>query len=124
MTIANTRPGSVTSILNDYKSKNVTAEEAVRCIKSHDKILIHSFCAFPTKIVEALVNRKDELDRVEIFHAMTVGELPYLKPGMEKHFIHNATFIGKNSREAVQDGRADLSLFFFQKYHCFIRVVK
>jgi len=115
MTIANTRPGSVTSILNDYKSKNVTAEEAVRCIKSHDKILIHSFCAFPTKIVEALVNRKDELDRVEIFHAMTVGELPYLKPGMEKHFIHNATFIGKNSREAVQDGRADFIPIFLSE---------
>jgi acetyl-CoA hydrolase len=115
MTIANTRPGSVTSILNEYKSKNVTAEEAVRCIKSHDKILIHSFCAFPTKIVEALVNRKDELDRVEIFHAMTVGELPYLKPGMEKHFIHNATFIGKNSREAVQDGRADFIPIFLSE---------
>jgi acetyl-CoA hydrolase len=115
MTIANTRPGSVTSILNDYKSKNVTAEEAVRCIKSHDKILIHSFCAFPTKIVEALVNRKDELDRVEIFHALTVGELPYLRPGMEKHFIHNATFIGKNSREAVQDGRADFIPIFLSE---------
>jgi acetyl-CoA hydrolase len=115
MTIANTRPGSVTSILNDYKSKNVTAEEAVRCIKSHDKILIHSFCAFPTKIVEALVNRKDELDRVEIFHALTVGELAYLRPGMEKHFIHNATFIGKNSREAVQDGRADFIPIFLSE---------
>jgi 4-hydroxybutyrate CoA-transferase len=115
MTIANTRPGSVTSILNEYKSKNVTAEEAVRCIKSHDKILIHSFCAFPTKIVEALVNRKDELDRVEIFHALTVGELPYLRPGMEKHFIHNATFIGKNSREAVQDGRADFIPIFLSE---------
>ena len=115
MTIANTRPGSVTSILNDYKSKNVTAEEAVRCIKSHDKILIHSFCAFPTKIVEAMVNRKDELDRVEIFHALTVGELPYLRPGMEKHFIHNATFIGKNSREAVQDGRADFIPIFLSE---------
>ena len=115
MTIANTRPGSVTSILNEYKSKNVTAEEAVRCIKSHDKILIHSFCAFPTKIVEALVNRKDELNRVEIFHALTVGELPYLRPGMEKHFIHNATFIGKNSREAVQDGRADFIPIFLSE---------
>jgi 4-hydroxybutyrate CoA-transferase len=115
MSIANTRPGSVTSILNEYKSKNVTAEEAVRCIKSHDKILIHSFCAFPTKIVEALVNRKDELDRVEIFHALTVGELSYLRPGMEKHFIHNATFIGKNSREAVQDGRADFIPIFLSE---------
>lgn len=115
MTIENSLPGSITSILNNYKSKIVTADEAVKCIKSHDKILIHSFCAFPAKIVEALVKRKDELDRVEIFHALTVGELSYLRPGMEKHFIHNATFIGKNSREAVQDGRADFIPIFLSE---------
>src|ERR1035437_6003021 len=115
MTIANTRSGSIISILNDYKSKIVTAEEAVKCIKSHDKILIHSNCAFPAKIVEALVKRKDELEIVEIYHALTVGELPYLRPGMEGHFIHNATFIGKNSREAVQDGRADFIPIFLSE---------
>jgi 4-hydroxybutyrate CoA-transferase len=58
----------------------------VRCIKSHDKILIHSNCAFPANIVEALVKRKDELEHVEIYHALTVGELPYLRPGMEGAF--------------------------------------
>src|ERR1035437_10859964 len=63
-------------------------------------LLIHSNCAFPANIVEALVKRKDELEQVEIYHALTVGELPYLRPGMEGHFIHNATFIGRNSREA------------------------
>ena len=115
MAIENTHPGSAISILDNYKSKIVTAEEAVKCIKSYDKILIHSFCAFPHKIVEALVNRKDELDQVEIFHALTVGELSYLKPGMEKHFIHNATFIGKNSREAVQDGRAEFIPIFLSE---------
>jgi len=115
MAIENTHPGSAISILDNYKSKIITAEEAVKCIKSYDKILIHSFCAFPLKIVEALVNRKDELDRVEIYHALTVGELSYLKPGMEKHFIHNATFIGKNSREAVQDGRAEFIPIFLSE---------
>jgi 4-hydroxybutyrate CoA-transferase len=115
MAIENIYSDSTISILDNYKSKIVTAEEAVKCIKSYDKILIHSFCAFPSKIVEALVNRKDELDRVEIFHALTVGELSYLRPGMEKHFIHNATFIGKNSREAIQDGRADFIPIFLSE---------
>src|ERR1039457_1754566 len=101
MTIENTHQSSITSILNNYKSKVVTADEAVKCIKSHDKILIHSNCAFPSKIVEAMVRRKDELEQVELYHALTVGDLPYLRPGMDGHFIHNATFIGGNSREAV-----------------------
>jgi acetyl-CoA hydrolase len=115
MTIENIHAGGVTSILNNYKSKIVTAEEAVKCIKSHDKILIHSNCAFPANLVEALVKRKDELQHVEIYHALTVGELPYLSPGMEGHFIHNATFIGRNSREAVQEGRADFIPIFLSE---------
>ncbi|MDR3668448.1 MAG: acetyl-CoA hydrolase/transferase C-terminal domain-containing protein [Ignavibacteriaceae bacterium] len=115
MTIENTHPGSITSILNNYKSKVVSADEAVKCIKSHDKILIHSNCAFPSIIVEAMVRRKDELEQVELYHALTVGELPYLRPGMEGHFIHNATFIGGNSREAVQDGRADFIPIFLSE---------
>ena len=115
MTIENTHAGGITSILNNYKSKIVSAEEAVKCIKSYDKILIHSNCAFPANIVEALVKRKDELEQVEIYHALTVGELPYLRPGMEGHFIHNATFIGRNSREAVQEGRADFIPIFLSE---------
>jgi acetyl-CoA hydrolase len=115
MTIENSHVSNITSILNNYKSKIVSADEAVKCIKSYDKILIHSNCAFPATIVEALVKRKDELDQVEIYHALTVGELPYLRPGMEGHFTHNATFIGSNSREAVQDGRADFTPIFLSE---------
>src|ERR1035437_828847 len=115
MTIENTHAGGITSILNNYKSKIVSAEEAVKCIKSYDKILIHSNCAFPANIVESLVKRKDELEQVEIYHALTVGELPDLRPGMEAHFIHNATFIGRNSREAVQEGRADFIPIFLSE---------
>jgi acetyl-CoA hydrolase len=115
MAIENSRPVSVASILNNYKSKIVTADEAVKCIKSNDKILVHSNCAFPSQIVEAMVRRKDELEQVELYHALSVGELPYLRPGMEGHFIHNATFIGSNSREAVQDGRADFIPVFLSE---------
>ena len=115
MTIENSHAGNITSILNNYKSKVVSADEAVKCIKSYDKILIHSNCAFPATVVEALVKRKDELEQVEIYHALTVGELPYLRPGMERHFTHNATFIGSNSREAVQDGRADFTPIFLSE---------
>jgi 4-hydroxybutyrate CoA-transferase len=111
----NIHVSDITSILNNYKSKIVSPDEAVKCIKSYDKILIHSNCAFPATLVEALVKRKDELEQVEIFHALTVGELPYLRPGMEGHFTHNATFIGSNSREAVQEGRADFTPIFLSE---------
>lgn len=80
--------------LQNYKSKLRTPEEAVSIVKSGDKIVMHGNCAFPMTLINALVARKDELENVEILHALTVGELPYLKPGMEKSFRHISFFYG------------------------------
>ncbi len=99
-------------ILQAYNKKIVTAQEAVRAVKSGDKILAHSNCAFPTKLFEALVERKDELKDVQIMHALAVGDVTYMNAGMEDHFRHNAFFIGANSRLAVKEGRADFTPIF------------
>ncbi len=100
------------NMLRLYKQKVVSADEAVRSIKSHDKILVHSNCAFPSTTVNALVKRSDELSDVSIYHALAVGELPYLSKGMEKHFTHFSFFLGNNSRKAVQEGRAEFIPIF------------
>jgi len=100
------------NILNTYNQKIVSADEAVKVIKSGDKILAHSNCAFPTVLIDALVKRKDELKDVQIMHALAVGDVSYMKPEMDGHFRHNAFFIGGNSREAVRDGRADFTPIF------------
>ncbi len=100
------------NILQSYNQKIVTADEAVKVIKSGDKILAHSNCAFPTVLINALVKRKDELKDVQIMHALAVGNVSYMKPEMNGHFRHNAFFIGGNSREAVRDGRADFTPIF------------
>jgi 4-hydroxybutyrate CoA-transferase len=97
------------NFLESYKRKLVSADEAVKNIKSGDKILIHSNCAFPSALVEALVSRKDELRDVEIMHALAVGDIPYLQKGLENSFRHNAFFLGASSRKAVNEGRADFS---------------
>ncbi len=100
------------NILNAYNQKIVTADEAMQVIKSGDKILAHSNCAFPTVLMNALVKRKDELKDVQIMHALAVGDITYMNEGMENHFKHNAFFIGANSREAVRNGRADFTPIF------------
>ncbi|MBU2447274.1 MAG: 4-hydroxybutyrate CoA-transferase [Bacteroidetes bacterium] len=102
--------------LSNYKSKLRTADEAVQIVKSGDKIVMHGNCAFPMNLINALVNRKDELENVSILHALTVGDIPYLNPGMEKHFIHNSFFMGASARKAVNDGRADFSPIYLYEY--------
>ncbi|MDP4116217.1 MAG: acetyl-CoA hydrolase/transferase C-terminal domain-containing protein [Bacteroidota bacterium] len=100
------------NLFNAYSQKVVSAEEAVKAIKSNDKVLVHSNGAVPATLLNALVERKDELENVEMHHALAVGELPYLRPGMEKAFRHVAYFIGANARKAVQEGIADFTPIF------------
>jgi 4-hydroxybutyrate CoA-transferase len=100
------------TLLNLYSKKVVSADEAVSVIKNDDKIIVHSNCALPSVLLNAMVKRKDELSGIEIFHALTVGHLPYLDPGMENSFRHNASFVGANARKAVQEGRADFTPIF------------
>jgi 4-hydroxybutyrate CoA-transferase len=113
ITLEETRNRTVPlSVLNLYSKKVVSADEAIKVIKDNDKIIMHSNCALPTVLIDALVKRKDELSGIEIFHALTVGHLAYLEPGMEKAFRHNASFVGANARKAVQEGRADFTPIF------------
>lgn len=103
------------AVLKNYSSKIVSAEEAVSKIKCGDIVLIHSNCAIPHRLINAMVARKDSLENVEILHVLAVGELPYLAPGMEKHFRHRSFFMGANVRQAVQEGRADyIPIYLYQ----------
>jgi len=104
-----------TNILNIYNQKVVTADEAAVHIKSGDNIVIQPGCAAPMELIKAMVNRKDELENVSLYHILIVGDLPYAKPGMEKHFKHIAFFIGGNTREAVNNGRAEFIPIFLSE---------
>lgn len=101
--------------IKKYNSKITTAEEAIKVVKSGDKIIIQPGCAAPLELINALVKRKDELYDVEIYHILVVGDLPYTQPGMEKHFKHKAFFIGANVRQAINEGRAEFIPIFLSE---------
>ncbi|MBU1100874.1 MAG: 4-hydroxybutyrate CoA-transferase [Bacteroidetes bacterium] len=103
------------SWLHKYKEKVVSADEAVKVIKSGDKLVIQPGCSCPNELVRAMVDRKDDLSEVEIYHILITGELPYVQPGMEKHFKHKAFFIGGNARQAVNEGRAEFIPIFLSE---------
>ena len=109
------KPPKKVSWLEKYNSKLVTAKEAVTHIKSGDSIIVQPGCAAPMEILNAMVDRKDELTDVKLYHILIVGNIPYLKPGMEKHFKHRAFFIGANSRQAVNEGRAEFIPIFLSE---------
>lgn len=111
----------VSSVLKNYSQKVVSAEEAVSVVKSNDKIVVHSNCAIPFNLIDALVKRED-LEGVELIHALSVGSLPYLKPGLEGRFNHIATFMGAEARIAFGEGRADyIPVYLFEVPQLFSR---
>jgi acetyl-CoA hydrolase len=98
-----------------YKAKLRTASEAVKIIQSEQRVYVHPGCAMPEILVQAMTERYQELENVEVIHLLTVGQTNYSLPEMEKHFRHNALFIGKNVRPAVNDGRADFTPVFLSE---------
>ena len=92
-----------------YQKKVVTAAEAVKAVKSGDRIFLTGNCSVPTTILAALVDRAQELENVEINQALTIGSADYVSPEMEGHLRVNTMFISHNTREAVHAGRADFT---------------
>lgn len=93
--------------MEDYKNKVVSAREAVEVIKSGDKLFSSGNAATPYVILSALADRKDELDGVEVFHLLLMGDDPLSRPEMAGHFRHKSLFVGPADRKAVNEGRAD-----------------
>ena len=91
------------------KIKSVSAEEAVKVVKSGDHVHISSVSNVPQCLIKALCDRgrTGELKNVYIHHLHTEGEAPYVNPEFEGVFQHNAFFVGANVRESVQKGLAD-----------------
>jgi len=92
-----------------YSQKVVSAAEAVKAVKSGDRIFLTGNCSVPNQILAALVDRAQELKDVEINQALTVGSADYVAPEMEGHLRVNTMFISHNTRQAVQAGRADFT---------------
>jgi acetyl-CoA hydrolase len=92
-----------------YKQRVVTADQAVQAVQSGNRIFLTGNCSVPAQTLEALVRRAQELENVEICHALTIGSADYVAPEMQGHLRVNALFIGPNVRKAVQEGRADFT---------------
>jgi 4-hydroxybutyrate CoA-transferase len=101
--------------VESYRSKLVSASEALRCVQSGMRVYIHPGCAEPEVLAEALIERAPFVRDVEIVHLLTLGRADYVAPEMAGHFRHNAMFIGGNVRAAVNDGRADYTPIYLSE---------
>lgn len=92
-----------------YESRITTAPEAVKAIKSGNRIFLTGNVSVPQKVLGALVDYAPNLSDVEICQALTIGPADYVKPELDGHLRVNTMFISANVRKAVQNGQADFT---------------
>lgn len=85
----------------------MTADDAVKLIRSRTRVFVHGGAATPSVLLEALVRRAGELEEVEMVHLHLEGPAPHGHPGVTRAFRANTFFCGANLRDAVAEGRAD-----------------
>lgn len=87
----------------------VTADEAVKAVKSHDHIHLSSVAASPLLLIDALKKRADEgeVKDLHFHHFHTEGPAIYSDPAYDGIFFDQGFFIGPNVRANVNAGYAD-----------------
>jgi acyl-CoA hydrolase len=91
-----------------FKMRNyISGEEAVKVIKSGDKVFVHGGAATPHFLLEKMVERADELRDVELISISSQGAALYADEKYKDNFHINSLFVSANQRKAVNDGRGD-----------------
>lgn len=96
-------------------SKYVTADEAVKVVKSNDRVYVQAAAATPTVLTKALANRATELRNVEVCHLHTEGDAPYANPELAESFHVNSFFIGANVRHTLTAGNGSYTPVFLSE---------
>ena len=99
-----------------HPEKFVSEDEVFSHIHRGDRIFIHTACAEPQYLVQALIKFVESHPKAffdaEVVHVWTLGVAPYTDEKFKYNFRHNSFFVGDNSREAVNRGMADYTPLF------------
>lgn len=89
------------------KTNYITAEEAVKMVKSGDRVFLHGSAATPTLIISALQARHQELSNVELVSITTLGDSSFNDEKYKNSFFFNSLFVSTNSRGVVNSSHGD-----------------
>jgi 4-hydroxybutyrate CoA-transferase len=85
----------------------VSAAKAISCIRSGDRVFIHSAAAAPQVLIDAMVERAPELQNVEVVHLHTESKATYAEPQFAGSFRVVSLFLGSNLRRQTNDSSLD-----------------
>lgn len=103
--------------------KFTSAEEAVKVIKTNDRVHLSSVAVTPHHLIDAMVarGRTGAFKNVRIQHIHTEGPAPYADREFEGIFQLESFFVGGNVRKQTQAGFADYIPVFLSETQKLIR---
>ena len=85
----------------------ISAAEAVKAIKSGDRVFLHGSAATPVHIIKALQHRHEELRDVELVSITTLGDVNFNDEKYRDSFFFNSLFVSANSRAVANSQFGD-----------------
>lgn len=102
-------------------SNIMTAEDAVKVVKSGDRVFFQGAAMTPNTLIEALCERYEDLKDVELIQIHTEGEAKYTQAPFHKAFKLNSCFVGSNVRSAVNSDYGAYIPIFLSEIHVLFR---
>jgi acyl-CoA hydrolase len=98
-----------------YHERKVGLEEALRAVRRGNKVFLATACSEPQYLVQGLIDRASRLHDVQLLHFVALGKAPYTEKIFDNRFRHNTFFVGPNTRDAINEARADYTPIFISE---------
>lgn len=93
----------------EYRSKVMSADDAVKLVKSGERWATTHATAESMVLAEALCRRADELENVQLWQGLNWGNAPYCDPKYHGHLDVDTIFCGPATRIATSQGRGEFA---------------
>lgn len=93
----------------------ISAEQAVKYIKSSQRVFVHGSAATPSVLLNSLFKRSSELRKVELVSISTLGDDIFKTEDFKSSFFMNSLFVSQNVREIVNSDSGDYVPIFLSE---------
>ena len=91
--------------MESWDAKIITADEAVKVVRSEDIVAVAPQTATPMTLCNALFRRRGKLNNVRIDHP--ISRFPWTEPGAQDAFVLYDIYLGPENRQGVNKGLAE-----------------
>ncbi len=106
-----------------YSSKLATPEDAIKLIRSGDRVVTSFGCCEPKGLERVLIENYKDYKDVQVSSMIILGETLWTRDDVKGHFTYNSFFAAGSNRKAISDGTADYTTCYFYEIPKVLREV-